>query len=102
MIIRGQQKFNLHNILNPIEIEINDYRILNILKRHKNAYYKLTPIVIFFPSSVTNDAKQIFVTCRELNIVKVALINGKIYSILGIINLGKISNWEYVKGNLCV
>ena len=58
----------------------------------------LTPIGILFPSSVTNDKKQIFVTCRELINAKVALINGKIYSILGIINLDKISNWEYIKG----
>ena len=58
----------------------------------------LTPIVILFPSSVTNDKKQIFATCRELINAKVALINGKIYSILGIINLDKISNWEYIKG----
>ena len=27
-----------------------------------------------------------------------ALINGKIYNVLGIINLNKINNWEYVKG----
>ena len=51
-----------------------------------------------FPSSVTNNTKQIFVTCRELNNVTVALTNGKIFSILGIINLDKISNWEYIKG----
>ena len=50
-----------------------------------------------FPSSVTSDTKQIFVTCKELNIAKIALINGKIYSISGIINLDKISNWEYIK-----
>ena len=51
-----------------------------------------------FPSSVTNNTKQIFVTCRELNNVTVALTNGKIFSILGTINLDKISNWEYIKG----
>ena len=47
---------------------------------------------------MTNDTKQIFVTCRELNNAKVALIKCKIYSILGILNLDKISNWEYIKG----
>ena len=99
VIIRNQQKFDPHDILNPIEIEINDGRILNILKRHKYTYCKLTPIGILFPSSVTNDAKQINVTCGELNNAKVALINDKIYIILGIINLGKISKWEYIKGN---
>ena len=72
-------------------------------KTHKNVYYRLTPIGILFPSSVTNDTKQVFVTCREINNAKVALINGKIYSILGIINIDKISNWEYIKGkSLCV
>ena len=98
VIVRGQQKFDPHNILNPIEIEINDERILNILKKHKNAYYKLTPIGILFPSLVTNDTKQISVTCKELNNAKIAIINGKIYSIFGIINLDKINNWEYIKG----
>ena len=27
------RSFDLHNILNPIEIEINDNRVLNILKK---------------------------------------------------------------------
>ena len=58
----------------------------------------MTPLGILFPSSVTNDTKQIFVTCRELNNAKTALMNGKIYNILGIINLNKINNWEYIKG----
>ena len=62
VIIRGQQKFDLHDVLNPVQIEINDDRILNIFKKHKNIYYKLTPIGILFPSSVKNDTKQIFVT----------------------------------------
>ena len=81
-VIRGQQKFDLHNVLNPVQIEINDDRILNISKKHKNIYYKLTPIGILFPSSVKNDTKQIFVTCRELNNAKTALINGKIVNLM--------------------
>ena len=98
VIVRGQQKFDLHDILNPIEIEINDGRILNTLKKHKNVYYRLTSIGILFPSSVTNDTKQIFVTCRELNNAKVALINGEIYNILWIMHLYKINNWKYIMG----
>ena len=70
VIIRGQQKFELNDILNPVEIEVNDDRILNILKKYKNVYYKLTPLGILFPASITNDTKQIFVTCRELNDAK--------------------------------
>ena len=51
-----------------------------------------------FPSSAKNTTKKLFVTCRALNNAKRALINGKIYNILGIINLNKINNWEYIKG----
>ena len=61
MIITGQQKFDLHDVLNPVQIEITDDRILNKLKRYKNAYYKLPHIDILFPSSITNDTTQIFV-----------------------------------------
>ena len=35
VIIRGQQKFDLHDVLNPFQIEINDDRILNTLKSIK-------------------------------------------------------------------
>ena len=39
-----------------------------------------------------------FVVCYNLDSAKKALINGKLYSILGIINLSEIKNWEEVKG----
>ena len=97
-LVRGQQKFDLHDVLNPVQIEINNDRILNILKKHENIHFKLTPIGILFPSSVKNDTKQIFATCRELNNAKTALINRKIVNILGIVNLNKINNWEHIKG----
>ena len=53
---------------------------------------------ILFPS-IKNDTKQIFVSCRELNKAKTALINKKDVNILGIINLNKINNWKYIEGN---
>ena len=73
LINRGKQSFELHKQLNPVQITINDDK-----KKHRNSYYKLTPIGLLFSSSVQNDTKQIFVTCRELNDAKVAHINGKI------------------------
>ena len=33
-IVRDQQKFDLHDILNLIEIEINNERISNMLKKY--------------------------------------------------------------------
>ena len=35
VIIRGQQKNDLHDVLNPVQIEINDAQLLNILKNIK-------------------------------------------------------------------
>ena len=37
-------------------------------------------------------------TCREFNKAKIALINGKILNILGVININKINSWEKIKG----
>ena len=77
IIIRGQQSFELYNQLNPVKITINDDRFLNIFKKHKNSFYKLTPIGLLFSSSVQNDTKHIFVTWKEINDAKEALINDK-------------------------
>ena len=62
----------------------------NILKKHKNVLYKLTPLGILFPASIKNNTEQVFITCRELNDVKKALINSKIYGLLGITDLKKL------------
>ena len=45
-IICAQQNFEIAGGLNPVQIEIEDDRVLNILKRHKNAVYRLTPLGI--------------------------------------------------------
>ena len=39
-----------------------------------------------------------FIVCYNLDSAKKPLINGKLYSILGIINISEIKNWEEVKG----
>ena len=96
VIVRGQQKFEIESKLNPVEIEVNNGRVLNILKKYENVYYELTPLGILFPSSVTNDIKQILVTCRELSDTKKLLIKGKIYSLMGIIDLQKINGWKNI------
>ena len=98
VIIRAQQNFEVAGGLNPVQIEIEDDRVLNMLKKHKNVIYKLTPIGILFPASIQNDTRQVFIICRELNDVKKSLSNGKIYGLLGIIDLKKINNWEEIKG----
>ena len=38
-----------------MQIKIKDNRETNILKKYKNVVYKITPLGILFPASVTND-----------------------------------------------
>ena len=51
VIIWAQQSFQIGGGLNPVQIEIEDKRILNLLKKYKNLTYKLTPLGILFPAS---------------------------------------------------
>ena len=60
-----------------------------MLKKHKNVTYKLTPLGILFPALIKNDTEQVFITCRKLNDVRKALINNKIYVLVGIIDFKK-------------
>ena len=64
--------------------------LLTRLKKHKNVIYKLTPLGILFPASITDNTEELFITCRELNDFKKALINSKMYGLLRIIDLKKL------------
>ena len=48
VIICAQQNFKIVRGLNPIQIEIEDDRVVNILKTYENVMYKLTPLGILF------------------------------------------------------
>ena len=69
-IIKVQQSFEIAGGLNPFQIEIEDDRLLNMLKKYKNVIYRLTPLGILFPASIKNETEQIFIICRELNDIK--------------------------------
>ena len=49
-MICAKQNFEIAGGLNLVQIEIEDDRILNILKRYKNAVYRLTPFGLLFHS----------------------------------------------------
>ena len=98
IIIRAQQNCDIDGGLNPIEIEIKDDRITNLLKKYKNVVYKITPLGILFPASITNDTNQIFILGKNLSGVKKSILNKKIFDILTIVDLKKINNWNDVKG----
>ena len=70
IIIRGQYNFDVACGLNPIQIEIEDDRIINIFKKYKNVVYNITPLRLLFPTTVTNYTNQIFITGKKLNGVK--------------------------------
>ena len=70
VIICAKQNFEIAGGLNLVQIEIEDDRILNILKRYKNAVYRLTPFGLLFPASLKNSTEQIFVTWRKLGNIK--------------------------------
>ena len=55
IVIRAQQDFGTVGGLNPIQVEISDSRIINMLTKYKNSIYKITPLGFLFPASITND-----------------------------------------------
>ena len=52
---------------------------------------------MLFPASVKSNTKQIFITRKELSGVKKSILNGKVYDLIAIIDLEKISNWIGIK-----
>ena len=100
IVVCAQQNLDIVGGLNPIQIELEDDRILNALKRYKNVMYRVTPLGLLFPASIKNDMKQIFITCKEQNGVKNCILNGKVYDLLAIIDVDKINSWKEIKGQL--
>ena len=94
--MRGMQDFNQCIILNPINIDIDrsDY-FCRFLKKYptKNFTHRfcLTSITI---SPNININKEILVTCTGLNDCRHSDTNGYEDSVLTVIHLENISNWE--------
>ena len=98
VIIRAQQDFDVVGGLNPIQIQISGDTVLNLLKNYKNVAYKITPVGISFPATVTNNTNFIFVTDNNLSRVKKGILNYKTYNILAEIDTSKTKNWKEIKG----
>ena len=98
IIIRAQQDFDVVGDLNPIQIKISDDTILNSLKKYKNVAYKITPLGMLFPATITNNTNLIFVTAKYLSGLKNSILNFKANNILAEIDTGKINNWGKIKG----
>ena len=50
--ICAQQNFEIAGSLNPIQIEIEGHRVINILKKYKNVVYKVIPLGLLFQASI--------------------------------------------------
>ena len=60
--------------------------------------YKITPLGILFPATITNETNQIFILSKNVSGVKKGMLNQKVYDLLAIIEINKIDNWKDVKG----
>ena len=68
--VRAQQDFDIGRGLNPVQIHLNDEKILNQLKKYKDVVYKITPLGMLFPASIKNDTNLFFITANNLSGVK--------------------------------
>ena len=98
IIIRAQQDFDVVRGLNPIQVEIKDKRIINGLTKYKNAAYKITPLGLVFPGSITNNTNHLIITSTKVSGAKKAILNYKLYDLIADIDLSKISKWTDIKG----
>ena len=96
-VIRAQQSFEVVGGLNLIKNEIEDDRILNILKKYKDIIHEIPPLGLLFSAPIKNDTNQIFVTSKELNGVKKSILNGKVYYLLSMIDVNEINSWKEIK-----
>ena len=96
LLIKALQSYD-KNILNPLDIDIRSNYMTEKINNYKGYMYEVCIRNLLFSAGIKNDTQNIFLTCHNLNSAKKALINGKRYSLLGIINLSEIKNWAAVK-----
>ena len=95
--IEGLQSFDQYTKINPINIQITESEIQNKLSAYSKQYkYKFIINILLFSSSIQNDT-NIFIAAGGLKDAKEALINGKMYQVIGVINISQISGWENIK-----
>ena len=97
--IVGLQYYDLDEKLNPIEIKIRDSKIQGKLSRYGTQLYKYLFILdsLLISSSVVQDTNVIFLICNGLNNARDSLINWKLYTSLGVINISGIKDWTKIK-----
>ena len=98
VIVKALQSYDKYTTLNPLEINLQSNYLSKIIDDYKGFVFEVRLINVLFSANITNDTQNIFVTCQNLVSAKKALINDKIYYLLGIINLNEIKQWNEMKG----
>ena len=98
VIIKALQSYDSYTTLNPLEINLQSNYLSKIIDDYKGFVFEMRLINVLFSANITNDTQNIFITCQNLTSAKKALINNKIYYLLGIINLNEIKQWKEMKG----
>ena len=98
ILVKALQNYDKYTTLNPLEVNLNSNYLSKIIHDYKGYIFEVRLINVLFSSNITNDTQNIFITCQNLTSAKKALINDKIYYLLGIINLNEIKQWNEMKG----
>ena len=97
-MVKALQSYDKYTTLNPLDINLNSNYLSKLIDDYKGYVFEVRLINVLFSANITNDTQNIFVTCQNLTSAKKALINDKIYYLLGIINLNENKQWNEMKG----
>ena len=97
VLIKALQDYNNYTTLNPLDVNLNSNYLSKVIDDYKGFIFEVRLINVLFSANFTNDTQNIFITCQNLTSAKKALINDKIYYLLGIINLNEIKQWKEMK-----
>ena len=87
-----------YSYINPIHIQVKSESVIRKLLTNKTNKYRFSLKSLIFSSNITNDTDVIFLISDGLNNAKQVFINKKIESVVGIIYLSEIKNWDIIKG----
>ena len=98
IIVKALQRYDKYSTLNPLDINLNSNYLSKVIHDYKGFAFEVRLINVLSSTNIQNDTQNIFITCQNLSSAKKALINNKIYYLLGIINLNEIKQWNEMKG----
>ena len=98
LFVKGLQSYDKYTTLNLLDIDFRSNYLHQKFEDYKGYKYRLALVNVLFSAKFENETENIMIICHNLNGTKKALINGKRYNILGIINLNELKNWLTIKG----